>query len=588
MDKDNTKIISTAQAAKLLGVTRQTLYKLAERREVPGKKIGRKYRFLEQDILSYISAHNSGARSDDFGYREWELKGDFATEGLKKMAKRTFQELSSNIEELIANSYDADAMSVKIIVNHDKRTLSIIDDGMGMDEKALTSFVIYGKSDKDSNYHSPKFSRSPIGEYGMGGKLAITNICRRCKIVTRKNGSEHIFNMNRTDLDKAKYISDLKSKVLTQRCDPNLHGTEIYMEDLFSKTIDTDRLQERFSTKMPLSQNFQIIMVLIDNNEKTDIEIHEPVFDFDKKFEFDENLSKVGPVKMVIYFTKEPIPATKQGVWTKVNGRIVNEKAEWFDLFRATSGTRYRYRLFGYGEADGLKNYVTFSKNDFIDCPEYAEYWSFGHKNILKVQNTLLKEDENAKREQDRTIVKTVEKEVNEIVSKLDDPMTLGLLEAKIKKEYTKEKESAPETPYPNIDAIEKEAERVASTIKRGRDKRERRNQSIAPSERVSYSGKNYVIMPVDLSETGDIVKFTKDRNLIEINEKHPLYDKASRNNSLQDLIMNLSFTEIAYDYSEGNFVSFDMVFNELARIASKRIKTIDLPDIIPNEQLSD
>jgi excisionase family DNA binding protein len=588
MDKINTRVITTDEAARLLGVTRQTLYKLAERREIPGKKIGRKYRFLENNILSYISTHNSSTPSHDSVYHEWELKGDFATEGLKKMAKRTFQELSSNIEELIANSYDADATNVKIIINHDKQTLSIIDDGIGMDEKALTSFVIYGKSDKDSNFHSPKFGRSAIGEYGMGGKLAITNISRRCKIITRKNGFEHIFNMNRADLDKAKYISDLKSKVLTKHCNESLHGTEIYMEDLFSRTIDTDRLQERFSTKMPLSQNFQIALVLIDNNEKTNIEIHEPIFDFDKKFEFEENLSKVGPVKMVIYFTKEPIPAAKQGVWTKVNGRIVNEKAEWFDLFRATSGARYRYRLFGYGEANGLKDYVTFSKNDFIDCPEYAEYWSFGHKNILKVQNTLLKEDENAKREQDRTMVKTVEKEVNEIVSKLDDPMTLGLLEAKIKKEYTKEKESAPETPYPNVDVIEKEAEKIASTVKRGKDKRERRNQSIAPSERVSYSGKNYIIIPVDLSETGDIVKFTKERNLIEINEKHPLYDKASRNNSLQDLIMNLSFTEIAYDYSEGNFVSFDMVFNELARIASKRIRLVDFPDIAQNEQLSD
>lgn len=587
MSKVNSKVISTEQAAKLLSVTRQTLYKLADKHIVPGKKIGRKYRFLEEDILSYISNHDINKNVDSLGYREWELRGDFATEGLKKMAKRTFQELSSNIEELIANSYDADATIVKIIVNHDKRTISIIDNGSGMDEKALAAFVIYGKSDKDSNYHSPKFNRSPIGEYGMGGKLAITNISRRCKIVTRKNGYEHIFNMNRADLDKAKYISDVKSKVFSKPCDINLTGTEIYMEDLFSKTIDTDRLQERFSTKMPLSQNFQIHMVVITNNEKVNVEISEPVFDFDRKFEFEDSLPKVGFVKMVIYFTKEPIPATKQGVWTKVNGRIVNEKAEWFDLFKATSGNRYRYRLFGYGEADGLKDYVTFSKNDFIDCPQYTEYWDFGHKCIVNVQNTLLKEDENAKKELDRTLVKSVEKEINEIVSKLDDPLTLGQLEAKIKKEFTKEKENAPENSYPNIDAVEKEAENIASTVRRGKDKRERRNQSITPSERVYYSGKNYVIVPVDLSETGDIVKFTKEKNLIEINEKHPLYDKASKNNSLQDLIMNLSFTEIAYDYSEGNFLSFDMVFNELARIASKRIKSIDLTEVILNDQTS-
>lgn len=586
MTKNNKElgIISTSEASRLMQISRQTLYKLVDKKEVPGKKVGGTYKFLKQDILDYLQSH-SEKEIDNAGYKKWELRGDFATEGLKKMAKRTFQELSSNIEELIANSYDADATLVEVIVNNDKRALSIIDNGFGMDEKALSSFVIYGKSDKSSTYVSPKFKRNPIGEYGMGGKLAITNISRRCKIITRKNGFEHMFDMNRRDLDKAKYISDIKSYVMTKKCSKKLHGTEIYMEDLFNKTIDTERLRERFSTKMPISQNFQISMTIVSNNERNEVKIEEPVFNFTRKFDFEETLPKVGKVKMVIYFTKEPISATKQGIWTKVNGRIVNEKAEWFDLFKATSGHRYKYRLYGYGEADGLKDYVTFSKNDFIDCPEYREYWEFGHRNIVKVQNTLLKEDESAQKERERNIVKDMESEVNKIVSKLDNPLTMGSLESKIKKEFTKEKESSPDDAYPNMDEIEKEASKVASAVKRGKDKRERRNQSISPSERVSYSGKNYLIQPVDLSESGDIVKFTKEKNLIEINERHPLYTKASKNNSLDDLIMNLAFTEIAYDYSEGNFVSFDMVFNELARIASHRIKSTEIKDSSINSE---
>ncbi len=91
--------------------------------------------------------------------------------------------------------------------------------------------------------------------------------------------------------------------------------------------------------------------------------------------------------------------------------------------------------------------------------------------------------------------------------------------------------------------------------------------------------------MPIDLSQTGDIAKSTKEKNLIEINEKHPLYIRASKNDSLDDLIMNLAFTEIAYDYGEGNFLTFDTIFNELARIASKRVKSVDL-DTTLNEQL--
>jgi len=570
----NKEIISTEEACKLLGLSRQTLYKLSDAGKIPGKKVGGKYRFSRQEILNFIQQKNSLAPNNE--YKEWEIKGDFATAGIKKMAKRTFQELASNIEELIVNAYDADATSVLIILNYDKKTLSIIDNGNGMDEKNLASYVIYGESEKGSAYKSPKFGRSPIGEYGMGGKLAITNICQVCKIITRRDGKEHVFNMNREDLDKAKYVSDIKSKVLTKNYTEKPSGTEIYMENLFSKNIDSERLLERFSTKMPISQNFKILLALIKDGEEKQIEVEEPSFPFDQKFDFEENLNLIGKVRMTIYFTKEPIPQTKQGVWTRVNGRIVNEKAEWFDLFRATSGTRYRYRLYGHGEADGLKDFVTFAKNDFIDCPEYKEYYEFGKKNIYKVQNTLLKQDQDEKRTLDRVLVKSVEKEVNDIVSKLDNPLTLGDLEAKIKKEFTKEKENAPENPYPNIDSVEEEAKKVASVVKRGKDKRERRNQSLTSAEKVTYSGKNYILDTVDLSATGDLVKFIKEKNLIEINERHQFYVKASKNGTLDELVKILAFTEIANDYSEGsegNLIVFDKVFNELARLSAVNIK---------------
>ncbi len=87
----------------------------------------------------------------------------------------------------------------------------------------------------------------------------------------------------------------------------------------------------------------------------------------------------------------------------------------------------------------------------------------------------------------------------------------------------------------------------------------------------MTYSGKNYIINTVDLSERGDLVAFTKNRNLIEINERHPLYTRASRRGSLDILVRDVAFTEIANDYSEGNLINFNVVFNELGRIAGKR-----------------
>ncbi|KKQ67069.1 MAG: hypothetical protein US89_C0021G0004 [Candidatus Peregrinibacteria bacterium GW2011_GWF2_38_29] len=570
MTKVLEKIISTEEACKLLGLTRQTLYKLCDKGEIPGKKVGSRFKFVRAAILDYMHQIDSGV--DGNNVRVVELKGDFATAGIKKMAKRTFQELASNIEELIVNAYDADATLVQITLDSDKRTLSVIDDGSGMDEKALANYVIYGESEKTAQYRSPKFGRMPIGEYGMGGKLAITNICNICKIVSRKDGKEYVFNMDKAQLDRAKYVSDIRSKVFIRKCSPDLRGTAVYMEELTYKNIDSDRLIERFASKMPRSQNFRIIMTLIKDGEKKEIEIEEPVFEYTQKFEYKDDLLLVGKVNLIVYYTKEPVPASKQGIWTKVNGRVVNEKQEWFGLLNLTSGQRYRWRLYGYGEADGLKDFVSFSKNDFIDGQEYKQYYDFVHKCLSNVQNTLLKQDEDAKKEKDRDLVKKVEKEVNDIVSKLDDPLVLGNLAAKVKKQFTKEIEEAPENPFPDIDKVEEEAEKISTTVKRTKDKRERRNQNLSKSEKLNYSGKNYIINTVDMSSTGDLVKFSKDKNLIEINERHQFYINASKDGYLDNLIRDIAFTEVANDYAESdgyrNFIIFDQVFNQLARIA--------------------
>lgn len=503
-----------------------------------------------------------------------ELKGDFATAGIKKMAKRTFQELASNIEELIVNAYDADATLVQVTLDYDKKILCIVDDGNGMDEKALANYVIFGESEKTAQYRSPKFSRTPIGEYGIGGKLAITNICNICKIITRRAGKEYVFNMNKAQLNKAKYVSDIRSKVFIKKCNPDLNGTTIYMEELTYKNIDSDRLIERFASKMPRSQNFRIMMTIVKGGERKEREIEEPTFEYIHKYEYNNDLPLIGKVTLVVYYTKEPVPANKQGIWTKVNGRVVNEKQEWFGLLNLTSGQRYRWRLYGYGEADGLKDFVTFSKNDFVDCIEYKQYYDFVHQCLSEVQNTLLKQDEDTKKERDRNLVKDVEKEVNDILSKLDNPLVLGNLEAKIRKEFTKEVEEAPDNPFPDLDKLEEEAGKIASIVRRGKDKRERRNQSLSKSEKVTYSGKNYIINTVDMSASGDLVKFTKEKNLIEINESHQFYIDASKGGYLNSLIRDVAFTEIANDYGEGNLIVFDHVYNELARIAVEFNKT--------------
>jgi len=326
--------------------------------------------------------------------RQWILEDKFSTTGILKMAGKTFKEFAANLEELIANAYDDDAMTVEIVLDYDKKTLLVRDNGNGMDEHQLNSYVCYGESRKTKDYRSPKFGRAPIGEFGMGGKLAIANLCGRCNVTTHKSGSTHTFDMDSSLYQRARYLSDVKRPVRTTETDGPHRGTELLMQELRYFPRSVDSLRERLSMKMPLSQNFRIFLEVTKNSETQRTEIEDEVpQDIEKRFTFEENLKLSGFTRLEVYFTSTAVPAVRQGIWTKVNGRIVNERQEWFGLETLTSGNKYRWRLFGYGYADGLKDSVNFAKNDFVESAAYREYWSWVHDQLKKVQSDLLAAD---------------------------------------------------------------------------------------------------------------------------------------------------------------------------------------------------
>ncbi len=85
---------------------------------------------------------------------------------------------SSNkaVEELVSNSFDADAKNVHVILSADLKspdaTIVVIDDGEGMDIDGLKQHWIIGRSmrRKGTSIHA----RKPIGKFGIG-KLSIKN-----------------------------------------------------------------------------------------------------------------------------------------------------------------------------------------------------------------------------------------------------------------------------------------------------------------------------------------------------------------------------------------------------------------------------
>jgi len=107
------------------------------------------------------------------------------------------------IEELIANSFDAGARRVGVLLSpsfHDQgATIAIVDDGEGMDAGGLKQHWLIGKSDKRDLITLP-LDRQQIGKFGIG-KLATYVLAHRLTHISKKNDKYYSTSMNFAEVD---------------------------------------------------------------------------------------------------------------------------------------------------------------------------------------------------------------------------------------------------------------------------------------------------------------------------------------------------------------------------------------------------
>ena len=102
------------------------------------------------------------------------------------------------IEELVANSFDAGALQVVVLLpadfNQQAATIVVVDDGESMDAEGLAKHWLIGKSFKRSLEKLPK-GRQQIGKFGIG-KLATYVLAHRLTHITKKDGKYYSTSMD--------------------------------------------------------------------------------------------------------------------------------------------------------------------------------------------------------------------------------------------------------------------------------------------------------------------------------------------------------------------------------------------------------
>lgn len=169
------------------------------------------------------------------------------------------------IEELVANSFDAGAQNVHVLLSpnlHDQdATIVVVDDGEGMGADGLRKHWLIGISDKRRLARLPS-GRQQIGKFGIG-KLATYVLASRLTHVAKHDGRYYSTSM---DFDALDSRTDKEVEPKTPIRIPLRELTESEAKKALKPWLDTPALKATrmvlFGSRAPASWTFAIMSSL--------------------------------------------------------------------------------------------------------------------------------------------------------------------------------------------------------------------------------------------------------------------------------------------------------------------------------------
>lgn len=140
---------------------------------------------------------SAGTATDDIEVRLSYRIVELFSEGLYTSPNKA-------VEELVANSFDAGAQTVHVILSpnlHDQdASIAVIDDGHGMDSEGLKQHWLIGISNKRGLAELPR-DRKQIGKFGIG-KLATYVLADRLTHISKSGSKYYSTSMNYRAIDR--------------------------------------------------------------------------------------------------------------------------------------------------------------------------------------------------------------------------------------------------------------------------------------------------------------------------------------------------------------------------------------------------
>lgn len=280
------------------------------------------------------------------------LRMSFDPHTIEHLGVKMYSNIPNALAELVANSYDAEASVVNILLldQSGNKSITIEDDGVGMDFNEINEkFLRIGRKRRleEETAISPNGLRKVTGKKGLG-KLAFFGLGDTIEVSTWKNGEKVSFTLDWNEL-MSTTRNDYEPKFTRVSYDKSLHGTSITLSNLKRKSaFDGESLAVSLSKLFNVfDANFKVY-ISINNGEAILIDEKLRYKDLHPQFiwQFPDFLNNFGSygyrsnISGQIFSTEKPLKPGLRGITLFANGRLANA-AEFFGVSESSHGYSY-------------------------------------------------------------------------------------------------------------------------------------------------------------------------------------------------------------------------------------------------------
>jgi len=198
---------------------------------------------------------------------------------LNHLGLNLYSSIPAVLGEAVANSYDADADRVDIKIDQQAHTITISDNGTGMDRNDINKRYLWVGYQKRVNEpdQTPKYHRHIMGRKGIG-KLSLFSIAKVVEIQTIKENENKKIEKNGFRMDVDKIIQAMGAQTKEAHYDPEplkaseikvVNGTIIKLSSLKTTSVYETSLRRRLARRFTVIGKQYNFSVFVNESEIT-------------------------------------------------------------------------------------------------------------------------------------------------------------------------------------------------------------------------------------------------------------------------------------------------------------------------------